>query len=134
VSAARIRALETQAASTRYDASLAAQTVAEYEKAWRYLRALRRWFVILGLVGFVASVPLVDLSHRPRLGFLGVLPMLWMVTMLFIVAQWNLFRCPRCGKAFHIRFPRGNGFIRRCHHCGIRIGDVPAELEPDASG
>lgn len=109
-------------------------TKTEYERSWRYLRAVRRWFLIGGLVGGLVSAMLIAVSRQPGLRFLAAPPMLWMVAMLFLVTQWNGFRCPRCGKVFHRKFPWGNGFARECLHCGIAIGDVPSEIERGPSG
>jgi DNA-directed RNA polymerase subunit RPC12/RpoP len=54
----------------------------------------------------------------------------WMVSMVRV----ELFRCPRCGKRFFMKWYYSNMFARRCLHCGLPLWQEPVEVESGLPG
>jgi hypothetical protein len=85
----------------------------DYEKRLRLLG----WALFGFLPGALATGLLLGLVAGSA-GF-GVAGALWLA--FFAVAAWRYqaFKCPRCGKACHHRFPFKDPHTSRCMHCGL---------------
>lgn len=59
----------------------------------------------------------------------------WLVIIVNILVshfRLSFWRCPECGKPFHVSWLYGNPFARRCVHCGMpKWGPNDAEHESD---
>jgi hypothetical protein len=100
-----------------------AKRSADYDEGWRKLRLLRL-YVILVWVSFLPFALLVFkvMDHFPQFHALGLVLLIPMVAFWIFGYRMNNFQCPRCGKRFD---PLGtfngwgNGWGKRCAHCGL---------------
>jgi hypothetical protein len=120
---------------------MTAQTPPDYENAWRYLRRLQRSTLMVGLGGIAGILWIAHLARvanglalAPLLLLLAVFG--WISAMVILIVQRWRFRCPRCGKRFRPKLAAQNGahafaerIAQRCSNCGIRAGEVPAQLD-----
>jgi hypothetical protein len=63
------------------------------------------------------------------------------VTLILAGVAWassllrvELFRCPRCGKHFYVKWYYHNIFARRCLHCRLPLWQEPVEVESRLPG
>lgn len=106
-----------------------------YEDAWRVLRVRKRRFylwwllfipvsvVLLMLLGLLLPERVLERWERLDDALFCALALVWLTGCC--VTAWlafGEFRCPRCGKLFHVGDFRGNVFATRCVHCGLERG------------
>lgn len=96
--------------------------------AWRSYRHWRR----LRVAGFLGYVPAMWLVARASSSLTSsdtpvlVAAMTWMIAWSLCIVRVGWFRCPRCGKAFHLKPRLGpiplwstRCFSRHCVNCGL---------------
>ena len=93
---------------------------ANYPGAWGdYRRRRKLMFVSFALflpVVFLIGMPLSALLKRDVVGVVGVMMVVYCWVAMFRFVKW---RCPRCGKRFHLRGLVGKSFSTECIHCGL---------------
>lgn len=96
---------------------------APYAHAWRAYRRRNRlaWLLLIGYVPVLWLVALVAGTGEGRGDFIfGVTAIIWAAVWIVTSFRLGRFRCPRCKQDFFHKWPRQNGFARRCLHCGLR--------------
>lgn len=95
--------------------------MSNYEEQWQEYRKRRN----LLLFSFLAYVPVIGSIGFLMVKFLHtevpvyILAFSWMAFYAISGFRFQLFRCPRCGKRFFLKWWNRNPFVRKCVHCGL---------------
>jgi len=92
-----------------------------YESQWTDLRKRRNilwiiFFAWLPLAGLVAALSRTWLK-APVLAVAAAV--VWLVAYAASAWWFASFKCPRCGRRFHVKGWWQNPFANRCLHCGL---------------
>lgn len=94
---------------------------ATYASAWREFRRRRLavWISSAGAVALIVSaVVYVKLTGR-RADGIAMVMLPWWLAHGVVGFRYSLWKCPRCSRSFHMKFPRGNARAKECMHCGL---------------
>jgi len=100
-----------------------------YERAWRDYRW--RWWSVWGLAYGFMGVAIGTSALLPGTLANAVI-YCWVGAWGLSGLRLGLFRCPACGKCFHLTSWLTNILSRRCLHCGLPKYQEPAEVSLSA--
>lgn len=104
---------------------------ARYRAAWQKYRRLRLachlsipgWLVLAMLLSGVFRL----FGWNQKIAMVSILA--YIPYMSVVAAQWNYWRCPRCGQAF--KWGGDLFFPKRCHYCNLSMwAESPGEQTP----
>lgn len=92
-----------------------------YEQQWLEYRKRRALFMFV-FVGYGAIVAFIsyltqNLTYSHKLT--NILGFTWFLFMIVAIGRLQVWRCPRCGERFFMKFFWHNIFASRCLHCGL---------------
>ena len=89
--------------------------------AWANYRR-RRLVAFLLFVGYLPAVLAIAIPLKRVTGsdeWMAAVAFCWMAAWGFSIIRLGSFRCPRCGKGFHVSGMFGNPLARNCLHCRL---------------
>ena len=97
------------------------EVLPSYSAAWARYRRGKNLF-IASMVGVVPAFMLIGCWLSNVIGSETPLYAAAFLTMAYVVlgaVVHTYWRCPRCGKSFHLNGSYGNAIAQRCLHCGL---------------
>ena len=86
-----------------------------YADAWNDYRRRRR-LLLATVCAFAAFMAILTKNHWPVVIGIAFIGLVVVPVGLYVID----FRCPRCGQQFFVVRRHGNGWARRCLHCGLK--------------
>ena len=96
--------------------------MSNYDQAWKEYKWRRNqvWIVFLCIFPVIGTVAYIaNKSHYIRID-LAMIAVIAMMFLFFVTGlRFNLWRCPRCQKRFHMKSGLVSFDTKHCCHCGL---------------